>query len=342
MDNIKITPLLDTLQLEKISDETYFSKKYSNYISNSRLGLINSEQGGSPEKFFQGFKPIYSAAFDLGTGVHCKVLQNDLFEVCETVNKPTAKLGALADRLYSIYKGEIPSIESIIEQATIIDYYGGNLSENRIKEVISKCTDYWQSRRDFENFYNGDKEVLYFDPKSRQIVHNCVTALNNNKKVQNLLHPKGLIEDPISECEQAILLDILVEIDNTVKFILKLKSKLDNYTIDTESNIITVNDVKTIGKIVSEMDSNIKRFHYNREIAMYSWLLSLCAKKYYNLDNPTIKGNYLVVSTIPGHYTKVVPMTKRMFIEGWNEFKYLLKLVAKEVSFNHKEFGIFL
>ena len=57
---------MDTLRLQKISDEEYFSKKYSNYISNSRLGLINPEQDGSPEKFFAGFKPIYSAAFDLG------------------------------------------------------------------------------------------------------------------------------------------------------------------------------------------------------------------------------------------------------------------------------------
>lgn len=63
---MKITPLIDTLRLQKIEDEEYFSKKYSNYISNSRLGLINPSQDGSFEKFIQGFKPIYSAAFDLG------------------------------------------------------------------------------------------------------------------------------------------------------------------------------------------------------------------------------------------------------------------------------------
>lgn len=322
--------------------EEYFSKKYSNYISNSRLGLINPEQGGSSDKFFEGFKPTYSAAFDLGTGVHCMTLQSDLFTVCEEVDKPTAKMGALADRLYNIHKGEIPSKESICEQATIIDYYKGNLSQNQIDNVISKCTDYWQSRASFEASYTGDKEVLYFDPKSRETVLKCVTALENNRKVQKLLHPSGLIENPISECEQAILLDILVEVDNNQKFILKLKSKLDNYTIDKESGIVTVNDVKTIGKIVSEMPNNIAKFHYNREIAMYSWLLSLCAKKYYGMGNLTVKGNYLVVSTIPGHYTKVIPMTKKMFMEGWNEFKQLLKLVAECVATEYNEFGIWI
>lgn len=73
---------------------------------------------------------------------------------------------------------------------------------------------------------------------------------------------------------------------------------------------------------------------------MYSWLLSLCAKKYYGMDNPTVKGNYLVVSTIPGYYTKVLPMTKKMFEDGWDEFSNLLKLVAKHVAINHHEFGI--
>lgn len=331
---------MDTLRLEKISDEEYFSKKYSNYISNSRLSLINPSQDGNPEKFFAGFKPIYSAAFDLGTGVHCMTLQSDLFTICEEVDKPTAKMGALADRLYDIHKGRIPSKESICEQAAIIDYYKGNLSESQIENVIDKCTNYWQSRASFEASYVGDKEVLYFDPKSRETVQKCVLALKNNKKVQKLLHPTGLIETPISECEQAILLDVLVEYNKDTKFILRLKSKLDNYTIDKESNVITVNDVKTIGKIVSEMPNNIAKFHYNREIAMYSWLLSLCAKKFYGMDNPIVKGNYLVVSTIPEHYTKVIPMTKKMFKEGWNEFRDLLRLVAKCVATEHPEFGI--
>lgn len=68
LDDIKITPLLDTLRLEKISDSIYFSEPYRNYVSNSRLGLIYDSEIGleTPEKFFEGFKPKYSAAFDLG------------------------------------------------------------------------------------------------------------------------------------------------------------------------------------------------------------------------------------------------------------------------------------
>ena len=51
LNEIKLTPLLDTLRLQKISDEVYFSEKYSGYVSNSRLGLLNPKQDGSPAKF---------------------------------------------------------------------------------------------------------------------------------------------------------------------------------------------------------------------------------------------------------------------------------------------------
>ena len=62
---------------------------------------------------------------------------------------------------------------------------------------------------------------------------------------------------------------------------------------------------------------------------MYTYLLSLCAKKFYGMENPTIKGNFLVVSTIPNYYTKVVPITKKLLMKGFKEFSTLLRLVAK-------------
>ena len=219
LNSIQIIPLIETLRLQKIDDDAYFSKKYSGYISNSRLSLINPEQDGSPEKFFEGFKPVYSSAFDLGSFVHQLTLQNDLFYLVESVNKPTAKLGCLADRLYSIYVQKEVTDNHIIEEATVIDYYHGNLNEKKLANVREQCMPYWESRKQFESTYNGDKELIYSDEKTRQTVWNCVKALNSNRLVQSLLHPKGLISDPISENEQAILLDVLVKIPNREEFI---------------------------------------------------------------------------------------------------------------------------
>lgn len=334
---------MDTLYLQKISDEEYFSEKYSNYISNSRLGLINPNQDGSSEKFFNGFKPIYSNSLDIGTAVHSKILQPEAFNIVDTVDKPTSKMGVMAEELFKIWKGSIPTAEDIREVAKKIDYYGGNLSDKRVEEVKEKCRDFWISKNRHLRTRGDDSKVdLYLDPKSRETAYNCIRAIENSKQIQDILHPTSDINlgiSPISENEQAILLDIQVDIPNMQSFILRLKAKLDNYVIDTFNNSIQVNDIKTLGRIVSEMEVNIEKYHYNRELSFYSWLLSLVASKFYNITNPTISANYLVVSTIPQYYTKVVPMTKKMFIEGWNEVRYLLRLIAKEVATNYKDFA---
>ena len=337
---IKLTPLIDSLKLKKIDDSIYFSQRYSDYISNSRLGLFKS---GGPEAFFAGFKPIYSSSLDLGSAVHCSCLQSNLFTICEEVDKPTAKLGVLSDKIYKELKGGIPTPEQICNVASEIDYYHGLLTEKQIKNVLEKCTPYWVSRRDFEASYTGSKEVIFLDKRTRETAQNCILALKNNKYIQNILHPTSDFGEIISENEQAILLDVLVEIPElSSKFILKLKSKLDNYIINEMENEIQVNDIKTLGRVVSEFNINVERYGYNRELSFYSFLLSLVAKKYYNLDDPTVKGHYLVVSTIPQYYTKVVPMTKKMFVEGFFEFKNLLKQVAYYVATEYKDFGIWI
>lgn len=339
-----ITPLLDTLRLQKIDDAEYFSDKYKNFVSNSRLGLINPTQDGSPEKFFEGFKPIYSSSLDIGTAVHSKCLQNELFNIVDSVDKPTGKMGVMAEELFKIWHGSIPTSEDIVAIAKKIDYYKGNLSPKRIDEVKEKCRDFWITKnRHLRTRGDDSRTDLYLDPKSREIAYNCIRAIENSNSIQSLLHPSSEFNEVISENEQAILLDILVEIPElSAKFKLRLKAKVDNFTLDPFSNTLVCNDIKTLGRIVSEMNINIEKYHYNRELSFYSWLLTLVAKKYYNVDNPIIKGNYLVVSTIPQYYTKVVPMTKKMFLEGWNEFVYLLKLVAYQVATEYKEFGIWI
>ena len=66
LKEIKLEPLLDTLTLTQISDDNYFSEKYSKYVSNSRLGKLNPKQGGSPEQFFAPFVSSgYSAALEV-------------------------------------------------------------------------------------------------------------------------------------------------------------------------------------------------------------------------------------------------------------------------------------
>lgn len=327
MENIKIIPLLDTLKLQKIDDNVYFSDTYKDYISNSRLSLLKKDD---PEPFFEGFgkHTIYSDSLLLGSVVHQLTLQPELYELVMDINRPTAKMGFVADELYNDWISRTFSTESIIKASNKIDYYKGKMTDDKIQNIKNKCEYYWKARELYEIQRKSKLIPIYLDPKNREKAIKCIDALQSNKRIQELLHPKGIIINPESENEQAILLDVEIHVPNYNPFIFKLKAKLDNYTIDYESNTVTINDIKTIGKILSEFENNFNSYAYYRELSIYSWLMSLIAKKYYNMENCIIKSNCLVVSTIPNYYTKVYQVSKNDFNRGWNEFKYLLKLAA--------------
>ena len=329
LDEIKLIPLIDTLQLEKIDDAIYFtSPVYKHRISNSRLGLLNPKQEGSPEKFFSGFKSSFNSSFALGSAIHEQILQPELFKLAENTEKPTAKMGCMADELYDIYCQREVTDEDIIKASDKVDYYKGKMTEDRIKEVRIKCSNYWAIRYKHELDLEETKEIRYLDNTMLEKAKLCIDSLKSNKQVMNLLHPKGIIDDPISECEQAILLDVKAIMPNGKEVILHLKAKLDNYTIDLETNTIKVNDVKTHGQMLNTFDIAKVKYHYQREIAFYMYLLSLIAKYKYGMDNPKKQANYLVVSTMPNFYSKVVPITMNEIRLGFVEFQKLLKYSA--------------
>lgn len=325
LSKIKITPLLDTLKLEDIDDDVYFRDYKKEYISNSRLGKLVKE---GVEAFFKNEASPYNPSFETGSLIHQQVLQPESFEVIEGVFKPTAKAGLMADALYKS-GGTFPTDDEIKAQSYIIGYYKDKLTSNRIKEFRDKAESYWRDRFIYETnnpFKKGDKKRIYTDERNFELLTNCLKTLGENSEIQKLLHPTGIVEEPVVGNEKTILMDVQMEIPDYEPRIYKLKAKLDNFSIDTEENIITVNDLKTTSRPAVQFDP--KFFSYQREIAFYSYLLKQVAKKYYNIENPTIKGNFLVVSTIPEYNTLVYPMTPKLFKSGMMEVSYLLKIVS--------------
>ena len=322
---IKITPILDSLKLEDISDEIYFSQRFKNYISNSRLGLLKSK---GAEAFFKGIKSEYNPSFATGSMLHQLYLQPESFELIDSVFKPTAKAGLMADYLYNP-DGTTPTDDDIKSASYKIGYYKDKLTPSRLKEFRDKAEPYWRDKFIYEQnnpFKEGDKERIYTDEKSANLLKCCLDSINNNKDFQKLMNPTYVLEEPISANERTILLDVEMEVPGYGNRIYKIKAKLDNYTIEFEENKITVNDLKTTSRLAKEFDPSY--FSYQREIAGYTWLLQLCCKKFFGMDNPKKAGNFLVISTVPDYNSLVYPMTPRLFKSGWQEYVFLLKTVA--------------
>jgi hypothetical protein len=326
LSEIEIIPLLDTLQILDISDEEYFGPNYKEYISNSRLSYINPEQGGSYELYLENPKKESSSLL-LGSAVHCLTLQPNDFLLVDTVDRPTAKAGLMADVLYKA-NGSMPVKDEIIAASNKVNYYKDKMDDKKIDDLLAKCTNYWRNRALFEHNYKDSKELIYLDLKNREILKSCLNSINGCKEIQSLLYPEYIVEKPISLNEQAILIDFELRFPDGYSTIIKFKAKLDNFTIEPDDNLVTLNDLKTTGHIISEFQGSFEKYHYYRQMGVYSYLLSLVIKKYYNVSNFSMKANMLLVSTVPDYGAGVYSVSKKELLRGFEEFKKLLRMAA--------------
>lgn len=326
---IKIIPLPETIQLIEMDDEEYFSDKWSEWISNSKLALINPDQDGSPEIYIEGLgkHQKYSDSLVFGSAVHELILQPESFVLVDSVDRPTAKMGAMADDLFENYLNDLLDDKYIIEASNRIDYYKGKMDKIKIENVLEKCQEYWESKEKWYNSYSGDKEPIFLDPKSREKLQLCLASVNGSQEIQDLLHPKGVLEDPISMNEAALFIQVKAEY-NGKETLLKLKGKLDNFTIDTETGEVVLNDLKTTGHRLIDFGESFKKYHYNRQMAMYAWMLRLYIMKQYNTKPSSLYANMLLVSTVPDYRAGIFKVSNTEIRKGFLEFKDLLQRVA--------------
>lgn len=208
LNKIKLTLIEDSLFVGKIDDKDYFSKDYSSFVSNSRLGNINPKQDGSPDKFFNPSTKFFSDSLILGSACHVKVLQDELFDLVQ-IDRPNAKLGFVCDYIWDYNKSHELSDEAIKFASDTVGYYKDKLSPKVLKGIQEAYFKYYHSRINIKEKENV--ETMYLSPKIYETATNCIRACHENKQFQKLLKPEGLLEEPISENEQAFTVGIKCE-----------------------------------------------------------------------------------------------------------------------------------
>ena len=191
----------------------------------------------------------------------------------------------------------------------------------RIQNIIKSGLNYYQNCKDL---IEGDLVIL--NDKHRTICSNCLESLSNNPSIVNLVRPEGLE----AYNEDALFIDIIGEYNNS-KCILKLKMKADNWTIDKDNKIITLNDLKTTGHLLEQfMNGSFWNFHYHRQMGMYLWmLLQFCKKEYgYTPKDWTFQANIIAVETTGSNRASVFNIDSDILNIGRLEFCRLLKMVA--------------
>ena len=341
MVTVEIIP--ESVELIKMSDEEYFSL-YKNYISNSRLGFLNESEGGSEEKFLEGFKSEYSESFELGSAVHSIVLQPDTYFISK-ITKPSGKLGVFVEHVFNLRQTTDIKLSDAIYKASIsADYYSEKLTANRLKTALEKGMKYYFQRlKNKKETY--EKFPIYLSDSVKQKAETCINEIYNNKSFIEKIQPT---DENITSCnEYAIFCDVKVTIDDEV-YIVKLKGKLDNFTIDSLSNVVVLNDLKTSGKpakffmgnmvknkledgSVKEVwyEGSFQKYHYYRQVALYAWMLQAALKQYYDLVGYKLEVNMLVVETTPNFKTGVFKVGNKYIQAGLKEFKELITKLVK-------------
>ena len=339
--DFKIVPVLDSIKRLDIPDDVYFSSKYSGYISNSRLKYIDPKDNGSPE-LYKNPPHFTTSALNIGSSVHECLLQPDSFILGPKLHKPTAKLGQVADYVYT-YREDSVFIEDVIREASRVVGYYVNQIDSKIPSILEKCKPYWDALDEPRWKKSGVEEIFLSDP-DYDVVSGCLESCFNNKQIMEKLHPTDAFGNPIeSYNEIAFFIDFLVTYKGKKCTTLKFKMKADNYTVDEENKVVTLNDLKTTGKpaawFMNSEYGSIVHYSYYRQLYLYMWVLWLyCSQKYGASKDAGWKSecNFLVVQTIPDYTSKCYNMGKNWLLKGKKEAEELLKRVAAQQIFGWK------
>ncbi len=280
-DKFKIKVIKDSIRRVQMSDEEYFGPKYKNYVSNSKLGLLNPAQGGSPQKFFEGFKSSGSQAFALGSAVHQLTLEPNDY-VLSDITTPSGKLGkmyakfiehltkeslldplikelnATTDSKFDKFIELIetnPNIERGLVLACLdaeyyvkdVENYSGEGLPSRIKTGLIKVFAHFIA--DKPEMIDG-KRVIYLPSDLYEKCKSCTNSLKADVSIQNALNW------PLSYCEDVVLAELEIsfpkdfndDFSEMITTIVPVKIKIDNWTIDHSDKKFVLNDLKTTGK----------------------------------------------------------------------------------------------
>jgi hypothetical protein len=338
---IEIKP--ESIQLLKMDDAEYFSAKYKDYISNSKLSLINQDEGGSKEKFMTGFTSSYSDSFELGSALHAMILQPDLFYISQ-FKKPGGKLGIFVEKVFEFRKKGLSIQDSIDNASEAADYYKGKLSKTRWTTALKTGINYYfylWKESSIEKELNNNKTPIYLSDSIYNKYLSCITNVSNNEDILNLMS-----ENAESYNEYAILCEAEVTLDSGEVVPIKLKAKLDNFVVDHENSILTLNDLKTTSKPVSFFmgnnvrimeddkkywkwfDGSFQKYRYYRQMGMYMWMLQCAMQATFGLVYSS-RGNMIVIETAPNFESKVYPVSNGDIKRGLSEMKKLLIYIAE-------------
>lgn len=339
LNDYKVELLKDSIEKKEMSDLEYFSN-YVDYISNSRLKLINPLENGSPIRYLEN-ESVTTPSLIFGSCIHQLILQPEEFELVYYEHKPSGKLGLFIEHLVDNRVNKKQDAETAIRNASISsNYYSNKLSKNLLKTALLKGRQYYKDLY-FNNFKNYTKTPIIVSLKNYQEIVNCMDNFRRSNSYR-ILNKQNITHTKENHNEEAIFAHFKVTLPTKEEVILPFKAKLDNYSIDPDFNEIILNDIKTTSHEVNSFmgqknpEDNTKwqfgsfqRYHYYRQIAVYMFIL----QNLINKPDYKYSANILAIESSGEYNSRVFKISNEYIKLGIKELKNLLCRIAYHTKY---------
>lgn len=335
-----------SVKMLDMSDEDYFGNALPGYISNSKMGLINPEQGGSDEKWFAGFEDKKTDSLALGSAIHALILEPEKYSLSEVV-APTETERAIittAHKMTVREKGAIEYDEAIELAVKYHNWYSGKPGAKRIEKLKETGTEYFN----FLN-HNNDSEIS-LPAAMRAKAIQAVGVLSDNPKVREKLYPAhSPIQDVLQLNEKVfiakvkhrgVIYDMKLKADNVNVFTGRFNNAEINDLKTTSADITTFMGYETLALTNPSIDDDnvwgfqlgrifnqgaFQKWHYYRQMYMYRAIVAQWLLENYGIGLEEITTNMVVVETRNFKPRADVFTVSEEWMEiGRQEFNYLM------------------
>jgi len=278
----------------------------SKAISNSSLSAINPEQGGSPLKFLKFFdskkEEKYDKSLESGKMIHKYCEAPNEFKVL-SVDKPSDKLGLVADKAIEYVKIGIPHDEALLKAAIELEW-NPKWGADAIKKNTAFIIPYIEE-------VLATTDLIALTKAQKELLENVKSSLHTSKRAVELLFE----EDEFANIEYLNEFEIYFDMGP-----IRCKSKIDRIIIDHDKQIIKIIDLKTTSGSAYKFNEAVEKYHYYRQLAFYAEAVNIHFKKY----DYQIELYFVVVETTNLYQTVVYRLDHQYFIKGIGEYTDLL------------------
>ena len=274
-------------------------------ISNSRLNLIDPDMGGSPRIFEAGFDPDgerkRSKALEMGSAAHLMILEPHLFHPAD-FERPSDMMITWAEGVAKM--GDALLDSNILKAKELLGVYSNMKNEEKLLAKFRA-----EGGEDYFDFLLESEGKIVLKGEDFVALSNAATSITNHPKSQDFMD---------GDHELEIYFDFMQQ---------KCKAKLDIVKFLPGENKIKITDLKSTSQNPRYAQGFIRKYRVYRQLGFYGRAAEAYAKEVYDMDNPEIEYNVILVGLKGQHETIICPIDIRWIQKGRQEIALLMQRV---------------